>query len=116
MYKKVMNQYQIDENDPNEMGKKLRYHRVDNGYTTREFCNLIHMRTSTLWQIETGKVDPKLSTILKICKALGVSMDSLNDGSLLPNRPPGMKAHIKRTARICKDFISRCIILDEDEE
>jgi transcriptional regulator with XRE-family HTH domain len=60
------------------LGSALRAARTARGLTLRDLEKLTGMSQSQLSQIETGyRADPSFSTVSKIARAVGVSLDGL---------------------------------------
>lgn len=69
-----MNQVSIN------FGNKVKVKRNEKGLTQEELAHLIGIDRGQLSKIESGMVDPRLSTVIKIIKALNVEVtDLLND-------------------------------------
>ena len=56
---------------------RLRALREEQGLSLRKLADLSAVHYMNLFKIENGNVDPQLSTLLKLCKALGVTLDGL---------------------------------------
>lgn len=56
---------------------RLRSLRLKQKLTLRDLERLSGVDYSSISKIETGAVQPKLSTILKLAKALNISLDEL---------------------------------------
>ena len=65
--------------DMNIIGENLEYFRNIREYTAEELCIRAKISRSTLYKIETGKIIPKLSTLIKIVDALAIVGDSFFD-------------------------------------
>jgi len=59
------------------VGSNIKREREKAGYTQEEFSEKIGIGTKSLSAIERGKVGVSLPTLLKICKALSISSNSL---------------------------------------
>jgi transcriptional regulator with XRE-family HTH domain len=55
----------------------LREHRERLGLTLRRLGEISGVHYVAVARLEAGKLDPRLSTLLKLCKALGVTLDGL---------------------------------------
>jgi len=62
-----------------KLGSKITTLKKKEGLVTEELAKKIDVARSTLWCIETGKVDPKMSTVVKIAKFFGMSISELLD-------------------------------------
>jgi transcriptional regulator with XRE-family HTH domain len=60
-----------------KLGATIKKMREAKGLTTREFANRADIAYSQVWKIETGQVDPTISTLLAIANALEVSLEHL---------------------------------------
>lgn len=58
-------------------GTRLKEARKAKGYTQTEIAKLMDIPQQNWQRYESGKLDLKMSTIYKICKALGISADWL---------------------------------------
>ncbi|MGF7079053.1 helix-turn-helix domain-containing protein [Mucilaginibacter sp. UYCu711] len=61
------------------LGEKIANLRVDKKYSTRQFALLADMEHHQLINIEKGRVDIRLSTLMKISKVLEVQPKELLD-------------------------------------
>lgn len=59
------------------VGSNIKRERLKAGYTQEKFSELIGIGTKSLSAIERGTVGVSLSTLLKICKVLSISSNSL---------------------------------------
>ncbi len=59
------------------MGLRLRLLREKRGLSVRALADLAGIGFSTVHRIETGKKKPRLETLEKLAKALGVSVRDL---------------------------------------
>ena len=59
------------------VGSNIKRERIKAGYTQEKFSELIGIGTKSLSAIERGTVGVSLTTLLKICKVLSVSSNSL---------------------------------------
>ena len=59
------------------VGSNIKRERVKAGYTQERFSELIGIGTKSLSAIERGTVGVSLTTLLKICKVLSISSNSL---------------------------------------
>lgn len=60
-----------------QFGRHLRQIREEKGWTLEQFAEVAKMNELQIGHIERGASDPKLSTILKLAKALKVRPDEL---------------------------------------
>ncbi|QIL42645.1 helix-turn-helix transcriptional regulator [Pedobacter sp. HDW13] len=58
-------------------GENLRKLRKEKKLTMEALANLAEIELSQIYRIETGKINPKLTTILLIAKALNISPKDL---------------------------------------
>ena len=59
------------------VGNNIKRERIKAGYTQEKFSELIGIGTKSLSAIERGTVGVSLSTLLRICKVLSISSNSL---------------------------------------
>lgn len=59
------------------VGRNIKRERMKAGYTQEAFSEMIGIGTKSLSAIERGTVGVSLSTLLKICKVLSISSNSL---------------------------------------
>lgn len=60
-----------------KIGKKVTALKVNAGFATEDLARRIDIARSTLWSIETGHSDPKLSTIIKIANYFKIELQDL---------------------------------------
>lgn len=58
-------------------GNNVERIRTDEGLSITRFCEMAGISRPTLYKIERGESDPRLSMMVKIAKALGVSVEDL---------------------------------------
>lgn len=58
-------------------GKKVRLKRKEKKMPMQMLANIAEIELSQIYRIETGKINPKLTTILKIAEALEVDVKEL---------------------------------------
>ncbi len=58
-------------------GQNLRRLRKEKKLSMEALANLAEIELSQIYRIETGKINPKLTTLLKIVKALGISLKEI---------------------------------------
>jgi transcriptional regulator with XRE-family HTH domain len=63
-----------------EFGKKIRNLRTSKKLSMQTLANLADIELSQVHRIETGKINPKLITILRLAKALNISVETLFKG------------------------------------
>ena len=56
---------------------QLKEWREKRGLSVRKLGELADVHYVTIVRMESGKLDPQLSTILKLCGALGVTLNQL---------------------------------------
>ena len=61
-------------------GKRVRELREGNGWTLEVLAETAKMNALQVGHIERGASDPKLSTMVKLAKALGISISDLLRG------------------------------------
>ena len=60
-----------------KLGENIRRIREEKGMTQIELCRKLKVDRAYMSNVENGKKNPTLSTIEKIAKALGVSLEEL---------------------------------------
>jgi len=55
------------------IGQRLREIRQDKNLSMQDLANIADIELSQIYRIETAKINPKLSTLLVIARALGVN-------------------------------------------
>lgn len=55
------------------IGEYIRFRRLKDGMTIRELAGLARMTSTLLFNIESGKNDPKLNSVEKIARGFGES-------------------------------------------
>jgi len=84
-----------------KIGRRLAALRLQHGLSQRELSRLSGIAATTLSEIETGKVQPSLTTLLEITAALKAPVDGL----------PGPKGLRRFTGRLCPiNPDGRCIL------
>ncbi|MBV7531359.1 helix-turn-helix domain-containing protein [Chitinophaga sp. sic0106] len=61
------------------LGKKIKRLRVEAKMSTRDFADRVEISLSQLWEIETGKGNPTLKTLLAIATTLKTTVSDLID-------------------------------------
>ena len=64
-------------NESEKLGENLKRIRTAKGISQGEIGRILEVDKSFVSNIENGKTNPTLSTIVKLAKALGVSSDEL---------------------------------------
>lgn len=57
------------------MYARIRKAREDAGYTREKFAELLDVSVSYLAEVERGRTNVSVKTLIKICKVLGLSAD-----------------------------------------
>ena len=70
------------------MGKRIRTHREEKGWTQSELAFRVHMSNTTISHIEVGTGKPELNTLVRIANVLGVTVDMLLCESLEASDKP----------------------------
>ena len=60
-------------------GNNVERIRTDEGLSITRFCHMADISRPTLYAIESGEGDPHLSVMVKVARALGVSLEELLD-------------------------------------
>jgi transcriptional regulator with XRE-family HTH domain len=58
-------------------GQKVRSIRKDKNFSMQHLANIAEIEVSQIHRIETGKINPKLTTILILAKALDINASEL---------------------------------------
>lgn len=61
------------------LGKRIANLRKENGFTQNELADLVDIERSNLARVEAGNTNPTYLTLLKISKALNVTLSELVD-------------------------------------
>lgn len=61
------------------IGKKIRRTRIERGLTLSQLAKLIHVSSVTIHNIEYDIYEPRISTLLNLCRELDISIDYLID-------------------------------------
>lgn len=64
-------------NELKEFGKKLKEIRISKNLSQEKLANLAGLHRTYIWMLESGKVNPTLTTVNRIAKALGVHNEFL---------------------------------------
>jgi transcriptional regulator with XRE-family HTH domain len=59
------------------MHTQLKEWREKRGLTVRKLGELSGVHYVSIVRMESGKLDPQLSTLLKLCEALGITLNQL---------------------------------------
>ena len=60
-----------------KLGTNIRRLRIEKGFNQKEFCKKLGLDAAYLSNIENGNMNPTVSTVEKIARALGVPSDEL---------------------------------------
>lgn len=66
----------------NTFGKNLRKLRLEKGIKTTELANLCEMERHHVNRYESGEINPTLYAIIKMARAMDVSLDELLKGCI----------------------------------
>ena len=69
--------YNRNEKFLKKLGSTIKKLRESKGLTTREFAHRADIAYSQVWKIESGQVDPSISTLLAIARTLDVTVNDL---------------------------------------
>ncbi len=61
-----------------EFGRKIRDYREEKDLTREELAELCDLTDKCITKIELGRSDPKLSTVLKLCRILNLDTGFLS--------------------------------------
>jgi transcriptional regulator with XRE-family HTH domain len=67
----------MDKDDFLKLGYKIKYQRSKQGFSQLDLALKTGLTTRTISRIECGNIDPKYSTLVKIAKALDISLPDL---------------------------------------
>lgn len=70
-----------------EFGKYIRFCRKEAGISQEALAEKCNLSTRQISNIETGRCEPKLTSILKMCQACNISFDSFMKELTLLFRP-----------------------------
>ena len=59
------------------MSTQLKKWREKRGFSVRKLGELASVTHVTVVRMESGKLDPRFSTVLRLCGALGITVDQL---------------------------------------
>ena len=59
------------------LGREIKKARIDKGWKQKDLRDATGLSQKYLSEIETDSVDPRISIVVRIAKALGVSLDRL---------------------------------------
>lgn len=80
---------------PSPFSRALRAARDERGWSQSELAHRSKVPAGHISQIETGeRPDPQISTVVKLCTALGVSLDALLPGEMTSERTPAVASAI----------------------
>lgn len=68
------------------MHTKLKEWREKRGLSVRKLGELSGVHYVSIVRMEAGKLDPQLSTLLKLCGALGISLNQLVGLATVPGK------------------------------
>ncbi len=68
------------------MQTQLKEWREKRGFSVRRLGERSGVHYVTMVRMESGKLDPQLSTVLKLCEALGVTLNQLVGVSNKPQK------------------------------
>ena len=60
-------------------GRKMRDYREENNLTREQLAEKCNISDKSVSRIELGRCDPRLSTVLKLCKSLDLEIGFLSD-------------------------------------
>ena len=60
-----------------DFGENIRRIRLEKQWTMEYLANQANVELSQIYRIEKGKINPKLTTIIILCKALSISPNSI---------------------------------------
>ncbi len=78
------------------VGSNIKRERIKAGYTQEKFSELIGIGTKSLSAIERGTVGVSLTTLLRICKVLSISSNSLLFENTPKNDIQGIAERLER--------------------
>lgn len=90
---------EVGQREVREVGRRMETARRQMGLTQRELARRMQVEHSTVLQMERGEGNPRLKTLLRLARVLGMPL-----GELLRPTPPRRHATREgrsRTARLC---------------
>lgn len=78
------------------VGNNIKRERIRAGYTQERFSELIGIGTKSLSAVERGTVGVSLTTLLRICKVLSISSESLLYETSKKNDVQGITERLER--------------------
>lgn len=78
------------------VGNNIKRERIKAGYTQERFSELIGIGTKSLSAVERGTVGVSLTTLLRICKVLSISSESLLYETSKKNDVQGIAERLER--------------------
>ena len=78
--------------EPDQIGERLRTARTRRGLSQRKLARLVGVSPSLISQMEAGKVQPSVATLMAVVTQLGLSIDELFRATGDGARPPGEPA------------------------
>ena len=96
-----------------KIGENVSRLRDERGWTQEELATLMGVKQNHISAIETGKlVDPRASTIEKLARALGVSVDALLAGDEDPEAA-GVEYQIEQRGVALREMAEKWEVLDD---
>ncbi len=91
------------------VGSNIKRERIKAGYTQEQFSERIGLGTKSLSAVERGQVGVSLTTLLRICKVLSISSDTLLYESTQKNDVQAMTEQLERLSP-AQFSIVRCVL------
>ena len=99
-----------------QIGERIRRRRATKNLSRRELGALCSLSGQSLWSIESGRADPKVSTLAAIAEALGMEMAEVVgyppllpvDEEIIPDEEDVM-LFIHGIERVIADFQARLV-------
>ncbi len=88
-----------------KFGKRIRAVRKNAGYSQKEFGSLLGIPQATLSAYETDRMQPTVSSLIRIAKKFNVSLDWLC-GIKNPKKPDNTSAELNAVLTEAEEFLN----------
>lgn len=85
------------------LGQAIQEVREQKGLLRMDLANRLHVQHTRIAQLEGGKIDPRMSSVLAVAEALGVAPGILLDGVAVEWRAARRKKSEDEAATLPKD-------------
>lgn len=62
-----------------KIGERIKQLRIEKGLSQQEFAAMLEYEKSNMSRLESGKVNPRIATLLEVAKALEIPLSELVD-------------------------------------